>query len=105
VQAMDTSSQQAEPVQYQSPRRVQVWFLSRSRRLWKQKYQELKHEAKRLRHRVADVTKSREKWRTEVEQLRQQVRRCEEELATLKARPMQAEAKKKSAARPVGTVG
>jgi phage shock protein A len=65
----------------------------------------LKHKAKRLRNRVADVTKSREKWRTEVEQLRQQVRRCEEELATLKAQSMQAEAKKKSAARPVGAAG
>jgi phage shock protein A len=99
---MDTSSPQGEPVQYQSPRRVQVWFLSRSRRRWKQKYQELKQEAKRLRNRVADVTRSREKWRAEVEQLRQQVRRCEEELATLKAEPRQAEAKKKSA-RVVGT--
>jgi uncharacterized coiled-coil DUF342 family protein len=102
---MDPSSQQGEPVQYQSPRRVQVWFLSRSRRRWKQKYQELKQEAKRLRNRVADVTKSREKWRAEVEQLRQQVRRCEEELATFKGQPTQAEAKKKSAARLVGTAG
>src|SRR5258708_38476779 len=60
---MDPSSQQGESVEYQSPRRVQVWFLSRSRRRWKQKYQALKREAKRLRNRVADVTKSREKWR------------------------------------------
>jgi chromosome segregation ATPase len=102
---MDTSSQQGEPVQYQSPRRVQVWFLSRSRRRWKQKYQELKQEAKRLRNRVADVTRSREKWRAEVEQLRQQVRRYEQERATLKAPPTPAEAKKKSPARPLGTVG
>jgi predicted nucleic acid-binding Zn-ribbon protein len=102
---MATSSQQDEPVQYQSPRRVQVWFLSRSRRRWQQKYQQLKQEAKRLRNRVADVTKSREKWRAEVEQLRQQLRRCEEELATLKAPPIQAEAKKKSAARLVGAAG
>jgi SMC interacting uncharacterized protein involved in chromosome segregation len=102
---MDTSSQQGEPVQYQSPRRVQVWFLSRSRRRWKQKYQELKQEAKRLRNRVADVTKSREKWRAEVERLRQQVRQRDEELATLKAQPGGAEAKKKSAARPVGAAG
>jgi phage shock protein A len=105
VQAMATSSQQDEPVQYQSPQRVQVWFLSRSRRRWKQKYQQLKQEAKRLRNRVADVTKSREKWRAGVEQLRQQLRRCEEELATLKAPPIQAEAKKKSAGRLVGAAG
>jgi predicted nucleic acid-binding Zn-ribbon protein len=102
---MDPSSQQGDQVEYQSPRRVQVWFLSRSRRRWKQKYQELKQEAKRLRNRVADVTKSREKWRAEVEQLRQQVRRYEEELATLKAAPTRAEAKKKSPAHPLGTVG
>jgi septal ring factor EnvC (AmiA/AmiB activator) len=102
---MATFSHQDEPVQYQSPRRVQVWFLSRSRRRWKQKYQQLKQEAKRLRNRVADVTKSREKWRAEVEQLRQQLRRCEEELTTLKAPPIQAEAKKKSAARLVGAAG
>src|SRR4051794_13490564 len=102
---MDTSSRQGDPVQYQSPRRVQVWFLSRSRRRWKQKYQELKQEAKRLRNRVADVTKSREKWRGGGGQLPQQGRRGGEELGTLKAQPTQAEGKKKSAARPIGTAG
>jgi SMC interacting uncharacterized protein involved in chromosome segregation len=102
---MDPSSQQGESVEYQSPRRVQVWFLSRSRRRWKQKYQALKQEAKRWRNRVADVTKSREKWRAEAERLRQQVRQRDEELATLKAQPGGAEAKKKSAGRPVGAAG
>jgi SMC interacting uncharacterized protein involved in chromosome segregation len=102
---MDTSQQQGEQAQYQSPRRVQVWFLGRSRRRWKQKYLELKQETKRLRNRVADVTKSREKWRAEVELLRQQVRRRDEELATLKDPPGQAGAKKKSAARRAGVAG
>jgi septal ring factor EnvC (AmiA/AmiB activator) len=102
---MDPSSQQGEPVEYQSPRRVQVWFLSRSRRRWKQKYQELKQETKRLRNRVADVTKSREKWRAEVEQLRQQMRQRDQELAAFQAPPGGAKARKKSAVRPVGTVG
>jgi chromosome segregation ATPase len=65
----------------------------------------LKQDAKRWRNRVADVTKSREKWRAEVELLRQQLRRRDEELATLRAQLGQAEAKKKSATHPVGTVG
>src|SRR4051812_50225724 len=60
---MDPSSRRGEQVEYRSPRRVRVWFLSRSRRRWKQKYQELKREVKRLRNRVADVTKSRQEWR------------------------------------------
>jgi chromosome segregation ATPase len=102
---MDPPSQPEEPVQYRSPQRVQVWFLSRSRRRWKQKYQALKQEAKRWRNRVADVTKSRAKWRAEVEQLRQQIRQRDEELATLRAQLGQAEAKKKSADYPVRPVG
>ena len=102
---MDPPSQPDEPVQYRSPRRVQVWFLSRSRRRWKQKYQALKQEAKQWRNRVADVTKSRAKWRAEVEQLRLQIRQRDEELATLRAQRGPAAAKKKSAARPVGPVG
>jgi uncharacterized coiled-coil DUF342 family protein len=102
---MDPSSQRGEPVEYRSPRRVQVWFLSRSRRRWKQKYQELKREAKRLRNRVAGVTKSRQKWRAEVERLRQQLRQRDEELATLKALPGQAGAGEKSAAGGAGLMG
>mgnify|MGYP003694498963 CR=1 FL=1 len=90
---MDTSSASAEPSSTRARGRVQVWFLSRSRRLWKQKHCGVKARGQAERNRVADGNKSREKWRTEVEQLRQQVRRCEQELATLKAQPMQAEAK------------
>jgi uncharacterized protein YlxW (UPF0749 family) len=44
-----------------------VWFLKRSRDGWKQKYQQLKAEAKRLQNRVADVTKSRDRWRAQAE--------------------------------------
>ena len=58
-------------VKYKTRRWVQVWFLGRSRARWKQKYKELKVEAKRLQNRVNDVTKSRAKWREEAEQLRQ----------------------------------
>lgn len=68
---------------YTTPRWVQVWFLGRSRDRWKQKYQELKVESKRLQNRVADVTKSREKWRQETEQLRQRVQELEARNAAL----------------------
>src|SRR6267154_1144586 len=56
-----------EKVTYKSPKHAQVWFLRRSRDLWKKKYQALKVEAKRWQNRVADVTKSRDKWRTQAE--------------------------------------
>ena len=68
---------------YTTPRWVQVWFLGRSRDRWKQKYKDLKVEAKCLQNRVADVTKSREKWRGETEQLRQRVQELEARNAAL----------------------
>jgi chromosome segregation ATPase len=70
--------------EYTTPRWVQVWFLGRSRSRWKQKYKNLKTEAKRLQNRVADVTKSREKWRSETEHLRQRVAELEAQNATLR---------------------
>ena len=84
---MEVSSQvqRDEQVVYKTCRRVQVWFLQRSRRNWKQKYQELKGEAKRLENRVSDVTKSREKWREQAERNRQQLDALEAENAQLKA--------------------
>lgn len=60
---------------YTTSRRVQVWFLRRSRANWKNKYGELKADAKRLQNRVNDVTKSREQWRDEA---KQQARRAQE---------------------------
>lgn len=77
--------QRDEPVVYTTCRRVQVWFLQRSRRNWKRKYQELKGEAKRLLNRVSDVTKSREKWREQAERNRQQLDALAAENARLKA--------------------
>jgi len=76
---MEVSSQDDNPVGYKSPKRVQVWFLWRSRRKWKQKYLELKAQAKRLQNRAADVTKSREKWRLEVQQQRERLQQLEAE--------------------------
>ena len=52
---------------YKSPKHAQVWFLRRSRDLWKAKYQGLKAEAKRLQNRAADAARSRDRWRTRAE--------------------------------------
>ena len=60
---MDASAEKAPTAEYTTPHRVQAWFLGRSRDLWKQKYMDLKTEARRLERRVADVGESREKWR------------------------------------------
>ena len=70
---MDVQRPDDGAVKYKTPRWVQAWFLGRSRDRWKQKYKDLKVEAKRLQNRVNDVTKSRAKWRDEAEQLREQV--------------------------------
>jgi len=59
-----------EKTKYTTPRWVQAWFLRRSRDRWKQKYQDLKAQAKRLQNRVNDVTKSRARWRAEADELR-----------------------------------
>lgn len=63
-------------VAYKSPKHAQVWFLKRSRDLWKKKYQHLKAQSKRWQNRVADVTKSRATWRARAEE----AERCLEEL-------------------------
>jgi chromosome segregation ATPase len=81
---MDVSKQETGTVAYKSPRHAQVWFLSRSRRTWKNKYRELKVETKRLRNRVADTAKSREQWRREAEELRLRVRELEAENGRLR---------------------
>jgi hypothetical protein len=83
-------------VAYRTPKRVQIWFLKRSRKLWKHKHKELKVDQKRLQNRVSDVTKSREMWQTVAENARQRVRELEAENALLRK---QLEAEKKSADR------
>jgi chromosome segregation ATPase len=82
---MDAASQESNQAKtaYTTPHRVQVWFLSRSRKRWKQKYQHLKVEAKRLQNRVADVTKSREKWRRQAQELNRRVQELEAETVAL----------------------
>src|SRR6266705_864624 len=80
---MDAANVEERTMAYKTSHRIQAWFLGRSRRRWKQKYQDLKVEAKRLQNRVADVTKSREKWRQQAEQLSQRVRELEAQDAAL----------------------
>jgi hypothetical protein len=58
---MDAATAKSPKAEYTTPRRVQAWFLGRSRNRWKEKYMALKAEAGRLKRRVADVAKSREK--------------------------------------------
>jgi predicted nucleic acid-binding Zn-ribbon protein len=84
---MDESgtTQRDEVVQYKTPKRVQAWFLQKSRNRWRRKYRELKQEQKRLRNCVADVSKSREKWRQEVQELRERNKQLEADLARLRA--------------------
>ncbi len=84
------SSRQDGERQFTTPRWVQIWFLRRSRGRWKQKYKQLKADAKRLQNRVNDVTRSRDRWREQAERQGQRVRELEAEHA-----PEQAALKKK----------
>jgi SMC interacting uncharacterized protein involved in chromosome segregation len=80
---MDKTNCEESTGNYKTSHRVQAWFLGRSRKRWKEKYQALKVEAKRLQNRVADVTKSREKWRQQAEQMSQRVQELEAQNAAL----------------------
>ena len=80
---MDAVEPQNAKVTYKTPRRVQAWFLGRSRDRWKQKDKNLKIDAKRLLNRVADVTKSRQKWRDQAQQLVRRVQELEAQNAAL----------------------
>jgi chromosome segregation ATPase len=83
---MDVRESQDTKLGYKTSARVQAWFLGRSRRRWKKKYQALKVEAKRQQNRVNDVTKSREKWRSDARELSRRVRELEAENAVLQER-------------------
>jgi chromosome condensin MukBEF ATPase and DNA-binding subunit MukB len=82
---MDAADLEARQGKYKTSHRVQAWFLGRSRRRWKEKYKELKVQAKRLQNRVADLTKSREKWREQAGQLSQRVQELQAQNAALLA--------------------
>lgn len=81
---MDGNSASAERRIYRSPRHVQVWFLERSRKTWKDKYLLLKQNEKRLQNGVRDVTKSREKWAQQARALQAQLKQLAAENADLK---------------------
>jgi SMC interacting uncharacterized protein involved in chromosome segregation len=80
---MDATNRETGQEKYKTSHRVQAWFLGRSRKRWKQKYQALKGDAKRLQNRVADVTKSRQKWRRQAEHLSRRVQELEADNAAL----------------------
>jgi len=80
---MEATSQEGTR-KYSTPRWVQAWFLQRSRNNWKQKYQRLKADAKRLRNHVNDAVRSREKWREQAEQENRRVKELEAENAALR---------------------
>jgi chromosome segregation ATPase len=86
---MDVSAgtdQHDKPPAYKTSKQVQAWFLGRSRDLWKQKYADLKVEAKRLQQRVADVDRSRADWRDKAEAALQEAQALRAQLAELQAR-------------------
>jgi hypothetical protein len=72
------------PVNYKSPRHVQVLFLRQSRRKWKTKCGELRVEQKRLSNRVRDVTKSREEWKEQAKAEAARAKELEAEVAALR---------------------
>lgn len=73
----------ADKVAYKSPKHAQVWFLRRSRDLWKNKHHALKVQAKRLQNRVADVCNSRDHWRARATQAQLQLTQLQLQLAQL----------------------
>ena len=98
---MDAISQDGKKKKYTTPRWVQVWFLQRSRDNWKEKYKQLRRDAKRMRNRVKDVTHSRENWREQTEQQEQRIQELEAENAALREQV----AKKKYRPRDGGAAG
>jgi hypothetical protein len=89
--ASPTPKAVAQQVAYKSPKHAQVWFLQRSRNLWKAKHHALKVESKHLLNRVADVTKSRDRWRTRAEDAQRRLaelqRQHDDLLALVQATP------------------
>jgi hypothetical protein len=84
--ASDAPPPAAEKVSYKSPKHAQVWFLRRSRELWKSKYQGLKASAKRWQNRVNDVTKSRQRWQARAEAAEGRLAQLQRQHAELLAR-------------------
>jgi len=84
---MDAIGQDGPKKEYTTAPRIQAWFLGRSRDRWKNKYKQLKADAKRLQNRVNDVTRSRESWRRRVEELEAENAALRKRAALKKYRP------------------
>ena len=89
---MDGTATTSFFAKFTSPWRNLAWSFRKSRDAWKNKYQELKGEHKRLQNQVHDVCKSRQEWRSKAEQeqrtseaLREESARLQTELAAEKA--------------------
>jgi chromosome segregation ATPase len=95
---MDATSQDGNKKAYTTAHRVQAWFLGRSRDNWRQKYKQLKADAKRLKNRVNDVNRSRESWRKRVAELERENAALREQAALKKYGPDSA-ARDRAAAR------
>jgi hypothetical protein len=85
MDAMTLTPPQAKQSAYTTPKRVQAWFLGRSRDRWKKKYASLKARCKRLGQRVADVCTSRARWRSEAEAARREAQELRNQNAALQA--------------------
>jgi vacuolar-type H+-ATPase subunit D/Vma8 len=53
----------SSPRTFRSANRILVRFFRKSRDRWKEKYQSLQKEAKRLTNQAADARRSRDQWR------------------------------------------
>jgi hypothetical protein len=71
---------------YTTPKRVQAWFLGRSRDRWREKYAALKAESRRLKQHVADACRSRDGWRDEALAVRRELAALRAEVADLRGR-------------------
>ena len=75
------SARTASPRVFRSPNRILARFFRKSRDQWKEKYQALQEEMKRLTNQVADVRRSRERWRQQAEAAEAAAKRMETALA------------------------
>jgi DNA repair exonuclease SbcCD ATPase subunit len=100
---MDVSSPPDQAVHYSSPKRVQIWFLSKSRACWKAKCMQRKQENKRLKNQVAAVSHSRQEWREQAERHKQRLEQLEAENAQLKDQMERQKKIRTDRGRPGGT--
>lgn len=81
---------------FRSPNRILARAFRNSRDRWKEKYQTLQKEMKRLTNQVADVRRSRARWRQKAEAAEEAVQQLQAALAAANS-VMPPEAEKKGA--------